>query len=257
MKILARVLTAGACALAFILFAAPAPARAQQAAHDGGAARYVGDVTVRADGQGRAVVVLDEQTDLTALPDGIADRVFLFTAETPLPANLNLRLPSATLIRREGVLEAVSPVSGVRVSLRLSGQAPGAAPRALRHDAGDRHLVLEDGVGLVEAAGNWGGQTPQDLSTDDWIGVVTPNGGKGPSSCPAGGPGSRTCSVSCVLGLGGGLLGGSMGVGCTAECNPGFYACCACLDEVAAPHCYCIPDVGLPPLTPVNPGTPR
>src|SRR5262245_13779744 len=163
MKILARVFVLGASALTLI---SGAPnARADVAVHQGAVIAYAGDVTVRSDGEGRLAVVLDEQRNMSSLPDGITDRVFLFTPGTPLRERLELHLPAATLIRGEGRLEAVSATTGVRVSLRLSGSRPGSGAQALRHEVSDRLVALEDGLGIIEAAGNWGGQTPADIST--------------------------------------------------------------------------------------------
>lgn len=193
----------------------------------------VGEVTVETLPEGRVAVVLN-RFDIRD-PDDTAERVFVLQTTTPVAAELPLRMAAARVIVKADRLLAVSLEEPHAVGLFLSDVERSAVRESLESMLDERYGQIDQGAILLHAghgfARHWG---EFDLPIEAWPPArpgtaLVPKGVEGEALCHAGGEGSVSCSIECVVG------------GCGVTCQSGYYACCKC---VWTPSCTCVEDGG-------------
>ncbi|MES1245014.1 MAG: hypothetical protein ABUT39_25640 [Acidobacteriota bacterium] len=156
--------------------------------------------------------------------DGIVDRVFWYTAQSPLEAPLSERIERANLELGAGVLRVTSPEDPeVFFLFSVRGRQRERSSPA----AGSRANVFTNGLALATYT-----LAPDRASLDNLKSIIeadteyqdyTP-GGSGGTICTAGGVGSTSCSITCS------------GLSCSVSCGAG-YSCCSC--SGGSPSCRC------------------
>lgn len=178
----------------------------------------VGRVVVRGAGS-RIVVAVGAPDDRAAL----AARVFVFQLSAPLDSALEIDTAQASLLVRRERLTLSTP-RGVALDLAVHGAVDPSAGT-------QRSVATLDGIGLADYKNPTA--TLDQLATAQLDAPLfeasrLAEGGMDamaePGGCPAGGPGSTSCSISSC---------------CSVSCSSGYYACCHCTDG-----CHCIANGG-------------
>jgi hypothetical protein len=210
------------------------------------AERVLGKALVRSSGA-RVFIAIESLSSGSEVKSKV-DHVFVLYLEAAPPQEIDLRLSLVSVIFSEDHLLLVSPNGPTRISFstrKVAHSADEPAEEAsFQQVPGARHqsisqLKIVNGVGLAHYK-NLRPFTLDSLATSDLTslkegGLIDQAGvsskdigfpygggyyyGGGPQ-CPAGGPGSTSCSVSTC---------------CSVSCGAGYYACCHCTDG-----CHCI-----------------
>ena len=202
---------------------------------EGDESSIYGNVKIRGTPSGHITVAVDKSNPMRGVQaDGIPDLAFHFAPRKSKSnyQNVAMDLEGAIVAftgRRVTVLSADRHILFNLILDKATNAKQGAfyyddTSETVRASRG-RALVQYKGISEIESlwlCGASGGRcsvSEREMSiADDDIGLEGP-------SCPSGGTGSTSCSVSC----------GSGGTGCSIGCGAGYYACCHCTNG-----CKCI-----------------
>lgn len=175
-----------------------------------------------------------DRFDENGISDGTADHLFILQ-KPEIADRIDLSLPEATISYAPGKLTLRAPPNR-KIFWRLSSSVERTSLKRLPSNT---QVIF--GAGISHHSGDFE-KTPWELVTtafitDDETLKITPDGGGG-VFCDSGGIGANSCSNTC----------GSTGHSCTADCDPGYYACCNCsATGVATCSCKRNPKGSKPP----------